>query len=115
MAKKYHLKLTDSSTKGYLIDTIRYCTNTEGINAFMQQIEQLEGAIVCDLPSIKEYLKELIASINKQYQDSELSFRWIDNWRGHNCSGFSIWSDYVYGSVCDIYFIGIKKVGVAYN
>lgn len=112
MAKKYHLQLTDPNTKGYLVNTRRYCANTEGINAFMEQIEQLEGAIVCDLPSMKEYLKELIASINKQYQDSKLSFRWIENWHGHNCSGFFVSSNYAFVPVCSIYFIGIKRIAV---
>lgn len=109
---KYHLQLTDCNTKGYLINTRRYCANTEGINAFMEQIEQLEGAIVCDLPSMKEYLKELIASINKQYQDSKLSFRWNENWHGHNCSGFFVSSNYAFVPVCSIYFIGIKRIAV---
>lgn len=100
--------------KAYLINHRSYCANTESINVFKEQIDKFEGTMIGskDLESVKVYLENLVSRINKLYSDSDLEMRWIESWHGDNCSGFCVWSNYALGSVCDIYFIGMKKRAV---
>ena len=112
MSDTYTLDVLNSRQTDYIVSIRRYCANTEGINAFMNQITNLDGArIVGDKTfyKIKTYLQELAERINEQYSDGLLDLTFHKGWHGDNCDGFDVYSVYCARPVCDVYFIRVSK------